>query len=133
MNRNKKGFTLVEMLVVIAIVAILSTVAVVGYTTFVEKANESNAEAEAHPVEVLINAALLTNNVVKLKDDIWVVKTDDGYEFTDDNPVDGTTITSNDIEDLTEELTDFDLTLKENGELIYTSSKGIEITLKINE
>ena len=42
-----KGFTLVELLVVIAIIAILSTVAVVGYTSFVDKAKESNAKAEA--------------------------------------------------------------------------------------
>lgn len=39
---NKKGFTLVELLVVIAILAILATVAVVGYTSFTEKAHESN-------------------------------------------------------------------------------------------
>lgn len=40
MNRtNKKGFTLVELLVVIAILAILATVSVVGYTAFIERAN----------------------------------------------------------------------------------------------
>ena len=39
---NKKGFTLVELLVVIAIVAILATVAIVGYTSFTNKAHESN-------------------------------------------------------------------------------------------
>ena len=39
---NKKGFTLVELLVVIAILAILATVAVVGYTSFQDKAYESN-------------------------------------------------------------------------------------------
>ena len=41
-NTNKKGFTLVELLVVIAIVAILATVAIVGYTSFTNKANVSN-------------------------------------------------------------------------------------------
>ena len=41
-NTNKKGFTLVELLVVIAIVAILATVAIVGYTSFTNKAHESN-------------------------------------------------------------------------------------------
>lgn len=41
-NTNKKGFTLVELLVVIAILAILATVAVVGYTSFTDKAHESN-------------------------------------------------------------------------------------------
>ncbi|MBR6794867.1 MAG: prepilin-type N-terminal cleavage/methylation domain-containing protein, partial [Clostridia bacterium] len=41
-NMKKKGFTLVELLVVIAIIAILATVSVVGYTAFIDKANESN-------------------------------------------------------------------------------------------
>ena len=43
MNNTKKGFTLVELLVVIAILAILATVSVVGYTSFINRAHESNA------------------------------------------------------------------------------------------
>ncbi len=39
--KNRKGFTLVELLVVIAIIAILATVAIIGYTSFVEKAEKS--------------------------------------------------------------------------------------------
>ncbi len=42
MKHSKKGFTLVELLVVIAILAILATVSVVGYTSFIAKANLSN-------------------------------------------------------------------------------------------
>lgn len=45
-NTNKKGFTLVELLVVIAILAILATVAVVGYTSFTKKA-EISADQQA--------------------------------------------------------------------------------------
>ena len=41
-NQNKKGFTLVELLVVIAILAILATVSIVGYTSFTKKAKISN-------------------------------------------------------------------------------------------
>ena len=43
-NNKRKGFTLVELLVVIAILAILATVSVVGYTAFIERANVSNDE-----------------------------------------------------------------------------------------
>ena len=43
-----KGFTLVELLVVIAILAILATVSVVGYTSFIDSAKDSNAETELH-------------------------------------------------------------------------------------
>ena len=42
LKKLKKGFTLVELIVVIAIIAILSTVAVIGYTRVVDKANVSN-------------------------------------------------------------------------------------------
>ena len=41
-----KGFTLVELLVVIAILAILATVSVVGYTSFINRANDSVAMQE---------------------------------------------------------------------------------------
>ena len=46
MRNTKKGFTLVELLVVIAILAILATVSVVGYTSFINRANESTAQQE---------------------------------------------------------------------------------------
>ena len=43
---TRKGFTLVELLVVIAILAILATVSVVGYTSFINNANDSVAVQE---------------------------------------------------------------------------------------
>ena len=43
-NNKKRGFTLVELLVVIAILAILATVSVVGYTSFIQRASISNDE-----------------------------------------------------------------------------------------
>ena len=46
MKNTKKGFTLVELLVVIAILAILASVAVVGYTAFVDKAHDNAALQE---------------------------------------------------------------------------------------
>ena len=58
-NMKKKGFTLVELLVVIAIIAILATVSVVGYTAFITKANQSNAMTEAAQVEGAIRADLM--------------------------------------------------------------------------
>ena len=46
MKNTRKGFTLVELLVVIAILAILATVSVVGYTSFINRANDSVAQQE---------------------------------------------------------------------------------------
>ncbi len=45
MKQKRKGFTLVELLVVITILAILATVSVVGYLSFTEKAKQSNDES----------------------------------------------------------------------------------------
>lgn len=61
MRNNKKGFTLVELLVVIAILAILASVAVVGYTAFIEKAEKSNAQTELHQIETSVEANLMVN------------------------------------------------------------------------
>lgn len=63
MKNTKKGFTLVELLVVIAILAILATVSVVGYTSFVQKADESAADQEIHQIETIIDNALILNDV----------------------------------------------------------------------
>ncbi|MBQ9748961.1 MAG: hypothetical protein IJV87_00085 [Clostridia bacterium] len=49
-------------MVVIAIIAILATVSVVGYTAFLSKANESNAMTEAAQVEEAIKADLMAGN-----------------------------------------------------------------------
>lgn len=58
-KNNKKGFTLVELLVVIAILAILASVAVVGYTAFVDKAKVSKAETELHQIVEYVNAEFM--------------------------------------------------------------------------
>ncbi len=61
-----KGFTLVELLVVIAILAILATVSVVGYTSFIDRANESNAQTEAHQVQTTIESYIIAGDVYVL-------------------------------------------------------------------
>ncbi len=70
MKSTRKAFTLVELLVVIAILAILSSVAVVGYTSFIDKANDSNAESELHQIKSYITADLMA---------------DGEWEYTDEN------------------------------------------------
>lgn len=64
----KKGFTLVELLVVMAIIAILATVSVVGYTSFVAKAKLSKAQTELAQVRDYIYAAEVGNAEISLTD-----------------------------------------------------------------
>ena len=63
---TRKGFTLVELLVVIAILAILATVSVVGYTSFIKSADESAMQQETHQVTTIINHALILDDSVAI-------------------------------------------------------------------
>lgn len=74
MKNTKKGFTLVELLVVIAILAILASVAVVGYTSFIKKAEQSNAETEAHQIKTFIQAELMAGDYCQLGDALFIVE-----------------------------------------------------------
>lgn len=61
-NNKNKGFTLVELLVVIAILAILATVSVVGYTSFIESATVSNDENIAAQLNQFLAAMKADSN-----------------------------------------------------------------------
>ena len=81
---TRKGFTLVELLVVIAILAILATVSVVGYTAFIAGADEQAAITEAEQVKGTINAGLTLKDHVKFvcgTETVCVTRTEDGYEI----------------------------------------------------
>ena len=72
MKNTKKGFTLVELLVVIAILAILASVAVVGYTSFVGRANDTQATSEARQITNYINADIMANYPCKVAEGVYV-------------------------------------------------------------
>ena len=82
MNRtNKKGFTIVELVIVIAVIAILAAVLIPNLSRLVDKANESKAlqEAESAMKLDLINADgdynnLTAANVVTLGEKKYVAK-----------------------------------------------------------
>lgn len=70
MNKKKKGFTLVELLVVIAILAILATVCIIGYTSFTKKAKESVYEQEKTQQQIADLAAKVDNLTLLTWDDV---------------------------------------------------------------
>ena len=76
MNAFKKtgGFTLVELIIVIAILAILSSVAVAGYSSYIKKANNSAVETWLNNIST---AATLANAEAGGITSIAVTKTDD--------------------------------------------------------
>ena len=78
MKNTKKGFTLVELLVVIAIVAILATVAIIGYTSFTRKADISNDTVIAKELTTLIQATDINDSVEDF-DDVMSVLYANGF------------------------------------------------------
>ena len=69
MKKTKKGFTIVELVIVIAVIAILAAVLIPNLSRLVEKANESKAlqEAESAMKLDLINADGDYNNLTDAK------------------------------------------------------------------
>ena len=124
MKKTNKGFTLVELLVVIAIIAILSTVAVIGYTSFLTKAKESNAQAEARQIDIAIEAVLMNNDGARITDSVWVKKTVSGYEAVTSAP-------SGNVEDLRSNFEG--LSISNSGNiLLYTGKDGIKVNVDTN-
>jgi prepilin-type N-terminal cleavage/methylation domain-containing protein len=81
MNAFKKtgGFTLVELIIVIAILAILSSVAVAGYSSYIKKANDSAVLAELNNIST---AATLANAKAGGIKSITVAKVDGKLQLT---------------------------------------------------
>jgi prepilin-type N-terminal cleavage/methylation domain-containing protein len=55
-RRNRKGFTLIELIIVIAIIAILAAVAIPSFIGITDKANKAVITADATSIATAINA-----------------------------------------------------------------------------
>ena len=128
MNNTKKGFTLVELLVVIAILAILATVSVVGYTSFIERAEESNALTEAVQIKRSIETALIADDEVKVADGIFATMGTNGVVFTQ-------TATTTDYKDISGDLAAAgSLAYSSASEIVYTNTKtSVEVNVMAGE
>ena len=81
---NHEGFTLVELIIVIAILAILSTGAIAGYSAYVEKANKTADQALISEIKnVLLMAYYADTNVGDMV--VSVVLTDGEAEAAENN------------------------------------------------
>lgn len=62
---NKKGFTLVELVVVIAVLLILAAIAIPTVSGIIDKANRATDEANAKSIETAIKYAITQNEISK--------------------------------------------------------------------
>lgn len=82
-KRGKKGFTLMEMLIVIAIIAILIAIAIPIFTAQLEKANEAKDAANIRSAYAVAAAAVLTDNADACAGPVTLTQTGDWEYITE--------------------------------------------------
>lgn len=71
-KRNNKGFTLAELLIVVAIIAVLVAIAIPVFTSQLEKSRESTDLSNIRSYYAEITTALLTGDMAKSGDKVYV-------------------------------------------------------------
>ena len=132
-KNNKKGFTLVELLVVIAILAILATVTVVGYLGFTRRAKESNATSELTQVRNVINAYTLEDGSYEYDTYVITINEDKLSITKNSNPV-----TEGEVSTAIKAIPDLEslsgtFVINASGDLEYTYEEGIVAVWDISE
>ena len=98
---TRKGFTLVELLVVIAILAILATVSVVGYTAFIQGAEEQAAITEADQIKGTIDAGLTLDKYIDINGTVYTRSSGKLVVYTGDDDNADNTFKATDIDETT--------------------------------
>lgn len=62
MLRNQRGFTLVELMIVIVIIGVLAAIAVPAYSSYVSKAQERTCEANRRTISTAATMYYIENN-----------------------------------------------------------------------
>lgn len=112
---KKRGFTLVELLVVIAILAILATVSVIGYTSYIKKANVSNDTALVSQLNTVLQGAEMTDGKNATMTDALADAWENGLGVAKLTPA-----SSGDI--VWDSTNDRFVLVDENGDVVYAES-----------
>ena len=83
---NKKGFTIVELVIVIAVIAILAAVLIPTFVSVTRKANESNDVQAARNMNTFLAAAKVTDEVDSILD-VYDIFEDSGYSVENYKPL----------------------------------------------
>lgn len=84
-KKNKKGFTIIELVIVIAVIAILAAVLIPTFATVIEKSHQSNAVSRAKSAYTEIVASKNGSSPTDFANDIiYVQENGKYYSFTID-------------------------------------------------
>jgi type IV pilus assembly protein PilA len=138
-SKDKKGFTLVEVIVVLVIIAILMAIAVPALTGYIAKANDRALEAEGRNIQVALQSIATENSSKAGSPTKW-----NGAKDTDDISTTNTTKIGAEISTLTGKaytagsitgistdengaLTAFTYTV-DNKKVEYTDTDGLKVS-----
>lgn len=91
---NKKGFTLMEMMIVVAIIAILIAIAIPTFTGSIEKAKKATDDANFRALKAIITAAYLSDKLTIPEGetvDCYLAKDGESYTTDPDDAIDAKT------------------------------------------
>ena len=91
---NKKGFTLMEMMIVVAIIAILIAIAIPTFTSSIEKAKKATDDANFRALKAIITAAYyLSDDSIKPDGETvyYLAKDGESYTTVSDDAIDAKT------------------------------------------
>ncbi len=85
-NTNKKGFTIVELVIVVAVIAILAAVLIPTFSSIIKKANESNDISAVRQMNVFLASAKITGDI-KSPLDVFDIFEESGFDVEDYKPL----------------------------------------------
>ena len=127
MRKNKKGFTLAELLIVVAIIGVLVAVSIPIFTSQLEKAREATDAANLRSAYAEVSVAVLDGDGATgyYKGVAMTQTQDDTFTTTGDASVGGVKLT--DITDAKNGKTEY-VTVKADGKVTISSTKPTDAT-----
>ena len=96
--KKSKGFTLAELLIVVAIIAVLVAISIPIFTTQLEKAREATDAANIRAAYAEVTSEGLTNDKTDYSKDVTATQKTDGWQGTDystgNNKIGGMNVTA---------------------------------------